>query len=346
MKVDNPSFDKQELVRLLQRAYAIDVTNLVFVPKGEESYSYIATTSAGRSYFIKVHQATMSPELIACYRFVYHLRNEENCHWAVGPYVTVDGEFLAPLDKCAVAVFDYIEGTNRLLSELSESQQAHFAGHLVKLHSSVSLAVSSGVPKETFSISFKAWLLEVLDAVEEPLKTNHAWSQMAYDLLHAEKPHISGLLETIDRIATRLQATDQGQCVTHGDLASYNIIQGEDDNLFLIDWGKLCIAPAARDLVTLWGEGYGSLLAAYFQPNKVSSASSAFSAEMFTYYMYYNLLAIITDYGSWLILEESTPDEAENAWVALSQVLPLDFRKIQVRVEQLMSHVMNITSST
>lgn len=346
MKVDNPPFDKQELIRLLQKAYTIDVTHMAFVPKGEESYSYIATTGAGRAYFVKVHQATLSPELIACYRFVHHLRNDENCHWVVGPYSTLGGEFLAPLDKYAVVVFDYVVGTTRLPSELSESQQTYFAGHLAKLHSSVALAASSGVPKETFSISFRSWLLEVLDAVQEPLKTNHAWSQMAYDLLHAEKPQILALLEKIEQIAVRLQATDQGQCVTHGDLASYNIIQDEDDNLFLIDWGKLCIAPAARDLVTLWGEGDSSLLSAYFQPSRVSSESSAFSAEIFTYYFYYNLLAIITDYGSWLILEDSTPEEAENAWVALSQALPLDFRKVQVRVEQLMTHSMNFTSSS
>jgi thiamine kinase-like enzyme len=339
MKVENPNFDKLELIHLLRGAYAIDVTHLEFVPKGEESYSYIATTSVDDSYFIKVHQASVSPELRACYRFIHQLRNNEGCQWVVSPYTTLDGEFLATLGKYAVVVLDFVAGATKLPSDLSVAQQVRFAGQLVKLHNSAPLALSSGVPKETFSISFRSWLMDVLEAVEQPLKTTHARSQVAYELFRTEKPRILALLDQTEQIAALLQNAEQWQCVTHGDLASHNIIQDEDDNLFLIDWGKLCIAPAARDLVTLWGVRNTPLLSAYFQQVGNIPALSTLSAEMLTYYFYYNLLATITDYGSWLILENASPEEAENAWVALSQALPLDLQEVQITVKQLMAYM-------
>src|SRR4051812_10400509 len=103
MKVESSEFDKQALVPWLQATYGRDIARLEFVPKGEESYSYIATTHSGQSYFVKAHLASVSPQLEARYEFVHTLRTQEGCQWLVAPYLTSEGKCVAPFGNYAVA---------------------------------------------------------------------------------------------------------------------------------------------------------------------------------------------------------------------------------------------------
>jgi thiamine kinase-like enzyme len=118
--------------------------------------------------------------------------------------------------------------------------------------------------------------------------------------------------------------------VTHGDLASHNLIEDEQGRLFLIDWSKLCLAPAARDLVALWEDGNVPLLAAY---RAAAGSSFTLSKQAVTYYLCTNLLAIITDYGSWLLLEDASQEEAEHAWKQLAQALPIGLEQVDAEAE-------------
>jgi hypothetical protein len=330
MQADSSVIDKQALTALLQEAYTIDVSHLTFVPKGEESYSYIATASDGRKYFVKVHLASTSPALEACYNFVHHLRAREGFEWAVGPYRTFDGKPLGNLGEYAVAVFDYVTGITRTPAELAGLQVQQLVVLVVHLHRAVASGLASGLPQEDYAIPFRAWLMDVLEAVDQPLRTDNAWAKRAYDLLRTEKGQILSLLAHVGEIASGVQAGDHELAVTHGDLASHNIIQNEQRALFLIDWGKLRIAPAARDLVDLWEEGNAPLLSAYLG---AAGSSTTLSRQVVTYYLYHNLLATITDYGSWLILEQAGQEEADHAWNRLRQVLPIDLKGLQAKVE-------------
>lgn len=345
MQTDNPDFDKQALIDLLQTAYALDVARLEFVPKGEESHSYSATTKTERTYFVKVHTASVSPSLTACYRFVHHLYTQgnygqDNCKWVVAPHLTTTGECVTSLGNRAVAVFDYVSGVTKTHHELTPPQLAQCAAQLATLHRAVTPALEVGIPQETFEISFRAWLLEVLDAIEQPLNVHHAWAQAAYELLRANKPHILSLLAEVEASGAFLQAADISLSVTHGDLASQNIIQDAQGKLLIIDWGKLLLAPAARDLVDLWDDGNAALLAAYF--GEIGMSPSLLSQTL-AYYFHYNLLATITDYGSWLLLEEASAAEAASAWARLAKALPLDLVQVQSAVSKICS-IMATTS--
>jgi thiamine kinase-like enzyme len=213
-----------------------------------------------------------------------------------------------------------------------------FATLLVELHRSVASALKSEVPEEDHAIPFRTWLMDVLEAVDQPLRTKNSHAQVAYDLIRTEKPQILALLAHVEEIALGLQASDHEVAVTHGDLASHNIIQDEHGRLFLIDWGKLRVAPAVRDLVTLWEEAGAPLLSAYF---RAAGDAPVCSNNIAAYYLYHNLLATITDYGSWLVLEHASEEEAENAWKHLRQALPIDLAKIQAKIEAISTLTLN-----
>ena len=57
MKVEAPDIQRSALKRLLEAEYGLSIADLTFVPVGEESYSYRATTHSGANYFVKVHDA-------------------------------------------------------------------------------------------------------------------------------------------------------------------------------------------------------------------------------------------------------------------------------------------------
>jgi hypothetical protein len=43
----------------------------------------------------------------------------------------------------------------------------------------------------------------------------------------------------------------------------------------------------------------------------------------------------ITDYGSWILLENATPEDEEEAWRALSRLFPIDYDGMQEEIRSL-----------
>ncbi|CAI8054018.1 hypothetical protein GBAR_LOCUS29524 [Geodia barretti] len=86
MKVDN-AFDKTELLQHLKTAYALPLQSITFLPEGEDSYGYIATSETGEKYFAKA--STSVPDI--CLQYVSLLRYRCDISGVVAPLETSDG---------------------------------------------------------------------------------------------------------------------------------------------------------------------------------------------------------------------------------------------------------------
>lgn len=349
MKVETTSIDKKALIRLLRTDYGLMIERLVFVPKGEESYGYVAEASSGKRYFVKVHSfvagydETQIERLRLPYRVVYQLAVAHGLHYLVHPLLTNSGEVVTRFGDFTVAVFNFILGDGLALKTPQPDHWQQIAKLIATLHSDTRklLAIKQSlgqIPEEPFAISFKSWLLDVLAATEQTPRTNDAIRQQAWQFLKHEKASVVQWLHHAEQLADRARQISYNPALTHGDLAYENIIATSDDQLVIIDWGKLLKAPVERDLIDFWGAHFAEFVSHYLMN---CDPLPELHSEILDYYLVRNQLVQIADYGSWLLLEDAAPEDLSHAWTKLQGLFPLEnyacaelLQRIQVTVEK------------
>jgi hypothetical protein len=206
------------------------------------------------------------------------------------------------------------------------------AQQVAALHEPAAALCIPEIPRETFGLSFRGWLLEVLAAAGQTPATDTHYAHQARLLLQQEHNNILETLSKLETTATHAQALEYQPLLTHGDLGSGNILEDSAGQMYVIDWGKICIAPAERDLLTFWGPRFDSFLRSYVHARQTPPT---LHVEVFAHYIYWGILAAIADYGSWLILEDASPEDAAHAWQQLAAVLPIRHEAVQGQLEEI-----------
>lgn len=349
MKSDTSRIDKAALIHRLRDEYGLAIEQLTFVPKGEESYGYIATTVSGSRTFVKVHSfvegydEAQLERLKRPYQVVEQLANTYGLRYIVAPLPTHSGEVVTRFGDFTVAVFDFIVGDGLALKTPQPHDWQQVANLIAALHSDTRKLLATqhalgDIPEEPFEIGFKSWLLDVLAATEQVPRTNDAICQQAWRLLKHEKENVLQCLHRAEKLADKAQQQRYNPALTHGDLAYENIIATSDGRLVIIDWGKLLKAPVERDLMDFWGANFAEVVTQYlmncdFMPELHN--------EILDYYLVRNQLVQIADYGSWLLLEEAAPEDLSHAWAQLQKLFPLEnydcaalLHRIQAKIEK------------
>ncbi|HNM26678.1 MAG TPA: fructosamine kinase family protein, partial [Saprospiraceae bacterium] len=246
MKTDTTRIDKAALLRRLRDEYELEIEQLAFVPKGEESYGYIATTASSQRYFVKVHSfvegydEAQLERLQRPYQIVDQLVNTYGLHYLVHPLRTSSGEVVTRFDAFTVAVFDYIVGDGLALKTPQPHDWQQVAKLIATLHNDTRKLLASQhslglIPEEPFAIGFKSWLLDVLAATEQAPRTDDAIRQQAWQLLNHEKELVLQYLLRAEELADKAQQTPYDPALTHGDLWSGNFLCNTDGEPVLID---------------------------------------------------------------------------------------------------------------
>ena len=330
MKVDSPDIDKTALCQVLA-AYGLEVERLAFIPRGDESYCYVAEAEGGARHFVKVLEG-WPDKLATRYRVAHRLLTQCGHAYVVAPRVTKRGELLSRLGTRAVAVFDYVAGSVLGPNGGTDDEWESTAAMMASLHASVDTLALSSLPREQFDVWLRDWLIRVLAAVDDAAVPEGTYRRRAKRLISDHRYDVVATLEWLERLAKRARAIEWEPALTHGDFTPENLIRDEQGRLHLFDWSKLGVGPPERDLVNFVGERFESFLATYvwncaLPPN--------LHLGLFAYYRCLLLLWAITDYGSWILLEEAAPEDEEEAWRALSRLFPIDHADMQEEVRSL-----------
>lgn len=330
MKVDSPDIDKTALCQVLA-GYGLEVRGLAFIPRGEESYCYVAEAADGARYFVKVFEG-WPEELATRYRVAHRLLTQYGHEYVVAPRVTEHGELLCRLGTWAVAVFDYVAGSVLSPHEGTDDEWESAAALMASLHTSVDSFALSALPRERFDVWLRDWLMRVLAAADDAAVSGGRYRRQAKRLLSDQRDDVVATLKWLERLAKRARAIEWEPALTHGDFTSENLIRDEQGRFHLVDWSKLGVGPPERDLVNFVGERFESFLAAYVRN---CALPPGLHLDLFAYYRCLLLLWAITDYGSWILLEQAAPEDEEEAWRALSRLFPIDCDGMQEEMRSL-----------
>ncbi len=252
---------------MLKDNYAITPTYIKEQPRGWSALAFSIEDKTQR-YFLKVYQKSR-PSIVryieAIDRYIPVVR------WLQGNS-SLKSNIATPLhtnlgyNKCEDSEYvyllsQYVDGITIGERALSLHQVKELARILGVLHAGTSIMpneLRARQIEETFHISFCDALTRFLD---------RDLDQKDDALRRILSPHINDLLATIDRftvLAGSLQAKSQNLVLCHADAHSWNIIQGQE--LVLVDWECLRLAPPEQDLVLSAAETYADVfLAEYLQ---------------------------------------------------------------------------------
>lgn len=166
------------------------------------------------------------------------------------PLLTKDDKSKCEDDNGIYLLYEYIDGTTVGSSELTEKQVQQLAKIIATLHSyNDKMPVNTKTIREDFSLPFLNQLKQVL------LKECASLPMDIKGLLGA---HIKPLEQSIDRVeglSEILRQSNPKMVLCHTDIHNWNLMQ-RDEQLVLIDWEGLKLAPVEADLMFFVDKSY------------------------------------------------------------------------------------------
>jgi spectinomycin phosphotransferase len=244
---------------ILEKYYDIAATRIEQRPGGWSALAYFIQ-DVNKKYFLKVYnkrRPSAAQWIRAIDRYIPLLQwlhdNTILNNNIVNPIFTKSNAYKCEDEEYVYLLSEYIEGATIGENQLSQNQVNELAKILGILHKStpgIPYALKEQQTKESFEIGF-------CDSLSSFIYNDlHAKDDV---LLKTLKPYTSCLLDKIGRmrgLSNSLKCKPKQFVLCHADAHNWNIIQGQ--NMVLIDWECLKLAPQEQDLILNLTEPYAA----------------------------------------------------------------------------------------
>jgi len=151
--LEKPNLQDKKIIACLQASYEILVTNLEFLPIGNDAtaWAYKVYADDGRHYFLKVKRGQVSPAMVAVPRYL----NDCGIEQIVAPlsprHSIHPGDLWVKVDDFHLIVYSFIDGDNGMEAGMSDELWTELGSTLRKIHGiQLPETLMAQIPKETF----------------------------------------------------------------------------------------------------------------------------------------------------------------------------------------------------
>lgn len=151
MKNNNEQI-QEKVLKVLKNNYGFDIVSINFIPVGQESYSYVATTTDGKKIFVKYCEEIGAVNNI---NNVNNLLLELKFLEFVIPPIVMGGKTSFDLGKGKVYVYPYVEG--QVIHMPNDKFDKKLIGKLTEIMSDIhtsSQKIKTELPREDFNYDF------------------------------------------------------------------------------------------------------------------------------------------------------------------------------------------------
>ena len=214
---------------------------LIFLPVGKDSWNFRAG-----ELFVSLRR-DLRGHVGNAYRALHDLVARGQIA-AIAPLPSCTGSVVETFGQFPVLVYPYL--VHRSLEGRADA--AALRGEVLAcLHRVHRAQTEIDLPRETFSLPFRASLLEVLAKASGPSSgpSLHVgpFASAAQRAIAEAIPAIKDLLGQIDDLAATCRADKEPFVLTHGEPLPANIIETAEKGLRLIDFTELAWGPPERD---------------------------------------------------------------------------------------------------
>ncbi len=310
--IEKPELDEEKIIMALNQNYLIQVKTLEFLPVGNDAsaFSYRVETRNENVYFLKIKKNFSNFAVLYIPQFLKDAGIEQ----VITPLRTKTKKLMAEMDGLGLILYPFITGKEAIEVGMSDSQWTEFGSVLKRIHlTELPSDISQYVRQETFIPKWSS----LAKLLHEQINTRNYDDPDQKQLALFWKKHseiIQILIGRAEMIGKRLQQTDLEFILCHADIHAANILLTQEQNMFIVDWDEVLLAPKERDLMFVLGEetirtreeqlffdGYGEV-----EINQLALA----------YYRYEWCVQEIGDYGNRVFLTKDIGESTKQGSVA------------------------------
>ena len=239
---------EEHLRACLQDEYAISAVTIEFLPLGLDMRAgvYRVVSEQESAYLLKVKAGPLYEPSCLVPRYL----KDQGIPAVVAPLPTKRNTLWTQMGEWTVIVYPFIEGEVTWNPPMTDEQWQNAGKTLNQIHR-VRLPTEGfeSLRKETFDPTGYSRSVDILETqyvyadggsqVEQELRS--AWI--------AQQPTIHTIIASLEKLAGALQRQSGPQVICHADLHPSNMIRGQANQVFVIDWDDVMLAPKERDFI-------------------------------------------------------------------------------------------------
>jgi spectinomycin phosphotransferase len=249
--LEEPVLDMNIIKHCLEAEYGLRVEDVTFLPLGADLNTAVfrVETYDTQAYFLKLRRGKFDEASVAVPRYL----SDTGLRRVVSPLTTSSGRLWTEMDSYHVVLYPYIDGRHGFERPLTDQQWVEFGAALKRFHkANFPSAVTSGVPRETFSPQWRQKVMEFL----ERSKTDTFAEPVAIEVaafLKTKAVEIIDLVERAEWLAQKLISQRPEVILCHADIHAWNLLVVDQVTFYMVDWDTLIFAPKERDLMFVGG---------------------------------------------------------------------------------------------
>ena len=294
--IQKPSFTSiAQIIATLYRSYGLSINSLSFVPLGEASWCYRAIDTDENIWFIKILRHKLHVSSVAIPEFLY---DELGYRFVSPPIHNKQGLLWDSVEEHDLMTYLYLQGKTVMDDVLFERWQE--VGHIFALLHQTRLPAN--VKKMLLVENFiPTWRQEAKSVVEYAATSGLIGT--SYELAHfvqSKEQEIHAILARTEELGSFLRKEEPECVLCHADPNKANIFITDNNELVLIDWDGVMLAPRERDLMFFTGKEQEPFMNGYDKTQQFIISTLAIA-----YYKYEWVVQEIGDYGTQIFFSDA-----------------------------------------
>ncbi len=283
-----PSFTSDaQIITELRESYGLSIKSLQFVPFGEASWCYTATNDAANVWFVKILRHKLHQPSVAVPEFLYE---KLGYHFVIPPLANHQCMLWGKIAEHDVMVYPYLRGKT-VMDDASFEWWQEIGNIFALLHSTElpgdvvrTLQIEDFVPPW----GQKAKRVVAYASTSGLIGTSR---ELAH-FIQSKEQEIQAILARTEELGNLLREEKPELVLCHADPNQSNIFVTNENEIVLIDWDGVMLAPRERDLMFFTGKDQNQFMSGYDNNQHFN-----INALAIAYYKYEWVVQEIGDYG-------------------------------------------------
>lgn len=315
--LERPNLDDNQILTCLNASFGIQAQTISFLPIGNDSNAWVYRIEAHTNdYFLKVRKGTVNLAVLK----TPHYLQESGIKNVIAPIASQSGELYVPLQNFSLILYPWIhsETTSAWDVTLSDDQWQSWGNIMRTIHQTpIPDDLSQLIPTETFVCKWND-IFNRVNALIQTSTFNNTIQQQTANFWRTNQPTINHIYRRQQNLGTQLQAQAHTFVICHADIHKANIMIDKHDEIHIVDWDEVIIAPIERDLMFFVSDGH--------DPHKVNAFLRGYgdmevNHTALAYYRYEWVIQEFGDYGERIFLNDDLSDvEKQSAFHEFKQL--------------------------
>jgi spectinomycin phosphotransferase len=306
------------ILACLQTQYGLSIDDLTFLPLGHDSLAWVyrAVAANGATYFVKARLNLNNPPSLLVPRYLH----DHGVQQVIAPLPTRTQSLFASIGETgyALIVYPFVAGTSGMDQGMTDSQWITYGSILRQIHTiSVAPELAQHMRYEQYD-STTADLIATLDAHIGTQTFADPAAQTLALFWREQRELIYRLMERLQQLAHQMQQATFPFVLCHADIHTNNILLDSEQQIWIVDWDEVMLAPMERDLMFVIGGGISRALVGLREEHLFVQGYGqvAMNALALAYYRYAWAISDISAYAAEVYFREDLGPETKRAAVA------------------------------